>query len=234
MAFESAISSPAYTALDTKPLPPSSPEVNRSPLLSSAATPTFVNASTGAIVLPSDDKKDVNNPFADPFHHKDDIDKSSMTVAHSHHFSTVHLTGATITSAAPRPAPEYDPTIEEVPFAAERLALALEDAASRQPEGRAKRALLKRARKVREKIGSLDTDSRSGAPCSEGDVKGKKVAKIVGGGLLLLCTTPVYLSGAIIEGTGLMLKASGMVLKGTGKGLKKLHTMTVEKLDLKI
>ena len=112
--------------------------------------------------------------------------------------------------------------------------MALEDAASRQPDGRAKRDLLKRARKVRQKIGSLDTDSTRGSSCSDEDVKGKKVAKIVGGGLLLMCTTPVYLSGAIIEGTGLVLKASGMVLKGTGKGLKKLHTMTVEKLDLKI
>ncbi|TEB37843.1 hypothetical protein FA13DRAFT_1704963 [Coprinellus micaceus] len=225
MAFESAISSPAYTALDTKPLLPPSPEGTRSPPLPSAATPTFVNAPTGAIVLPSDDKKDGNDPFADPFRHEDDIDKASITVAHSHHFAT-HLTGNITTPAATHPAPAYDPTIEEIHFAAERLALALEAAASREPEGRVKRALLKRARKVREQIGSLDTDPKS----CEGRAK---VVKMVGVGLLLVCTTPLYVYGAVIEGTGVVLQASGMALKGTGKGLKKLHIMTAEKLDLK-
>jgi hypothetical protein len=229
MAFESAISSPAYTALDTKPLLPPSPEGTRSPPLPSAATPTFVNTPTGVIVLPSDDKKDENDPFADPFRHNDDIDKASMTVAHSHHFATTHLTGNITTPAATHPAPAYDPTIEEIHFAAERLALALEDAASREPEGRVKRALLKRARKVREQIGSLDTDPKS----CEGRAKAKKVVKMVGVGLLLVCTTPLYVYGAVIEGAGLVLQASGMALKGAGKGLKNLHTMTAEKLDLK-
>ncbi|KAJ3542880.1 hypothetical protein NMY22_g3334 [Coprinellus aureogranulatus] len=234
MAFESAMSSPAYTTYDnTKPLPPSSPEGNRSPLLSSADSQTFINPSTGAIALPFDDKKGGSNPFSDP--PKEEVDNASMTVnGHSHHFATAHLTGATTTSASTQPAPAYDPTIEEVHIAAERLAQALEEAASRQTNNRAKRTLLKRARKVRQKVGSVDSNLGSSEFCSDEEVKGKNMFKMVGGGFLLLFTTPVYLSGAVIEGTGLMLKASGMVLKGTGKGLKKLHTFTVDKLDLHI
>lgn len=235
MAFESAMSSPAYTTYDNaKPLPASTPDGNRSPLLSSTKSQTFVNPSTGAIALPSDDKKDGTNPFSDPFPPKEEADNASTTAhGHSHHFATAHLTGATVTSTNTQPAPAYDPAIEEVHTAAERLALALEEAANRQTDNRAKRALLKRARKVRQKVGSVDVHVGTTDSCAE-EVKGMKVFKMVGGGFLLLITTPVYLSGAIIEGTGLMLKASGMVLKGTGKGLKRLHTITVDKLNLQI
>ena len=58
------------------------------------------------------------------------------------------------------------------------------------------------------------------------------VAKGVGGGLLMLVTTPLYITGAAFEGAGTMFKATGMLFKGIGKGLKAPHTCAIDKLDL--
>lgn len=128
----------------------------------------------------------------------------------------------------------YNPEAEEVQAAGERLAQALEAAAAKETSTRARNKLLRKARKVRRKHTAevvSDQSSDDGKAAFRGPAG---AVKAVGCGLVLLCTTPVYLAGTIVEGTGVMLKASGMIVRGIGMGMKKTHLVVVDKLKIQL
>ncbi|RXW25699.1 hypothetical protein EST38_g129 [Candolleomyces aberdarensis] len=166
----------------------------------------------GSLVLHS------TNPFEDHY--------SPISHPHSHHLSNgtyvPHPQGGQTSHAGAGYADD------EVLLAAEHLAQTLEAAANQQVDEAAKKKLLRQAKKIRKKAkGDLLSD-----PAKE--KKPLAVLKNVGCGFLLLLTTPVYLSGVVIEGTGTMLKATGMIVKGFGAGMKSLHTFTMDKLDIHV
>lgn len=166
----------------------------------------------GALVLHS------SNPFDDHY--------SPLSHPHSHHLS----------SDAFVPHPQGEQTShagagyadDEVRLAAEHLAQTLEAAANQEVNEAAKKKLLRQAKKIRKraKNGVLSDALKEKKPLV--------VLKNIGCGFLLLLTTPVYLSGVVIEGTGTMLKATGMVVKGFGTGMKSLHTFAMDKLDIHV
>ncbi|KAF5311343.1 hypothetical protein D9611_012624 [Ephemerocybe angulata] len=226
---------------------------------SSQSTMATAVRPSGPIALPDDTKVDAqytsteqpfptnNNPFSDkhsmglPPVFKSDGESSMYTYenAHSHHTANAYITSTSpsirsqsIVAAdvqyPAQPPVYYDPETEGVQAAAERLAQALEVEAGRQTDRRAREALMRKARKVRKKAGKMKAkmDRKSG-----GD---RSVVKNVGVGLLMFVTVPLWATGAAMEATGTILKATGMVLKGAGHGFKKMHTATMEKLDVKL
>ncbi|KAF6746329.1 hypothetical protein DFP72DRAFT_923187 [Ephemerocybe angulata] len=230
------------------------------PTSSSQSTMATAIHPSGPIALPDDTKRDAqyytpteetfptkNNPFSDqhsigpPPVFKSDGENSMYTYENGH---SHHAANAFITSTSPsirsqsivaadvqypaQPPVYYDPETEGVQAAAERLAQALEVEAGRQTDRRPREALMRKARKVRKKAGKMKAkmDRKSG-----GD---KSIVKNVGVGLLMFVTVPLWATGAAMEATGTILKATGMVLKGAGHGFKKMHTATMEKLDVKL
>lgn len=169
----------------------------------------------GAVVLHS------SNPFED-YH-------SPLSHPHSHHFSstpyTNHSHGVQL-DQVPRTTTGTGYVDEEVRLAAEHLAQTLESAANQQMDESARKKLLRQAKRIRSKAkdGLLNDAEKENKPLT--------VLKNIGCGFLLLFTTPVYLSGVVIEGTGTMIKATGMIVKGFGTGMKKLHTVAMDKLDI--
>ncbi|KAJ2917698.1 hypothetical protein MD484_g2742, partial [Candolleomyces efflorescens] len=167
----------------------------------------------GALVLHS------NNPFDDRH--------SPLSHPHSHHLSNneafpSHPQGERSTHAGAGYADD------EVRLAAEHLAQTLEAAASQEVNEVARKNMLRQAKKIRKKAkdGVLNEASKEKKPLV--------VLKNIGCGFLLLLTTPVYLSGVVVEGTGTMLKATGMIVKGLGTGMKGLHTFAMDKLNIHI
>lgn len=77
--------------------------------------------------------------------------------------------------------------------------------------------LLRKAKKLRRKSSRMRGHKHSPVKC-------------ILGGMVMVVTTPLFATGALIEGTGVCLDASAMVLKGAGRGLKKCHTWTAEKM----
>ena len=99
-------------------------------------------------------------------------------------------------------------------------AQSLEEAAARQTDPKVQRMLMRKAKKLRRK--SLRMRG----------IQDRSAAKCVFGGLLMIATTPIYVTGAVICGTGAVLDAGSMFCKGIGRSFKKIHTWPAEKLDL--
>ncbi|KAH6897977.1 hypothetical protein BKA70DRAFT_1315263 [Coprinopsis sp. MPI-PUGE-AT-0042] len=110
--------------------------------------------------------------------------------------------------------------VDNEAVAMERAAQSLEEAAAQQTNEKIQKMLLRKAKKMRRKAAKQRGEHKA------------TVGKGIAGGLVMLVTTPLYIGGSIIEGTGTMLKATGMLLKGAGSGLKKPHTCLMDKFDL--
>ena len=224
---------------ETAQSPPKGALVLSSPTMKSPSLLSYAGSA-------DDDKtKQDHNPFADhsslpppPFQlegeDKAPKEKDETPVnAHSHHFATAYLTqGQARQHSVPvqrqaNATVQIQGTEDEVRTAADNLARALEAAAEQQTDKSAKRHLLRKAKKIRKNANAI-VEGRGK------EKSGGMVAKNAAGGFLLLITVPIYLTGAMFEGTGWMLKATGMMFKGAGYGLKKVHSKTVEKMDLHI
>lgn len=138
--------------------------------------------------------------------------------------------------------------MEDIIAASERLALAIEAAATGQTDRSKSQKLFRVAQKLREEYSSeyltdlcasssLNTGTASeegtdydGTARTESNRRPIGVARSMGIGMALLCTTPIYLTGAAVEGTGMALKMTGKAVKLAGEGLKKIHVKTVEKI----
>ena len=189
-------------------LPPSSPtrRADRDPFVdphqSRGAPPPFTENQS---VLIYDDKTTL-----------DGHTESNATAASALHTPS----DAQSSTIAPPQPPPMVPIVDNEAVAMDRAAQSLEEAAAQQTNQKMQKMLLRKAKKMRKKAAKRRGEHNIG------------VAKGVGGGLVMLVTTPLFVTGAVIEGTGTMLKATGMLLKGTGAGLKKAHTCAMDKLDL--
>ncbi|TFK25383.1 hypothetical protein FA15DRAFT_361604 [Coprinopsis marcescibilis] len=111
----------------------------------------------------------------------------------------------------------------------EHAAQALESAAEQHPNARTRASLLRKAHKLRAGY-SKDQARRSRRGCrgwNRDASPGKKIAA----GFALMVTGPIYLSGAMVEVTGAALRVSGIVVEEIGAAMRKMHTVTMEKIN---
>ncbi|KAF6752297.1 hypothetical protein DFP72DRAFT_1047348 [Ephemerocybe angulata] len=185
---------------------------------------------------------DTNADLRPPPTFQSEADSSIYTYDndHSHHTANAYIASANPSVRSQsnihvdtvydsQPPVYYDPETENVQAASERLARALEAEAAQESNQRAKEKLLSKARRIRKKAGKTveekeDSEAR----------RDKSIAKTVGVGLLMFVTVPMWTLGAVMDATGTVLKASAMALKGAGSGFKKIHTVTMDKLDTKV
>lgn len=92
-------------------------------------------------------------------------------------------------------------TEKEIGGAAEDVALAMEDVATKHPDPKFKKLYRRKADKIRKSTG----DNRDA------------VVEDIGKGLLVLLTTPFALAGAILGGVGQVLGGVGSMLREWGK-----------------